>query len=739
MLGIRWKAIIAFSILFILLAGISAYKSIHNFDAIKAEKKAQLQTVANWIASEQQRHLAQSRLVAFSVMNHLRKGQLDAICRKGVVGEPGLDPEIGTFAIADLRGNVTCNSIPWLGERNVANEAFVQEALQRVDFGEIGKLSVQGNAPPEAAIMARAMRDDHQIQQIILVALDFSWISEEIAQADLPDHAHLLILAPSGRILAGTANVTGTLGKDINHARYVQQFRLGEQGTMLNGLDFEGRPALLISQSFKSGSGLMTVLIDAPLQEVLRPAYSALIQGLSLSLVAFVLLIGVFYFLTEKYVLRRLEAQKKAASAMTGGDYSVRVGDDSGDELGQLSEAFDAMADAIQQRDTRIRSVNEELARVNRALKVLSAGNRSLLFAKSEQELLDRICREIVEAGDYLGAWIGFCGPEPDKLLRTAAAYSTCETSDHKMDWNKAGNGLEPVIRAVRIGKELVVNDTLHEPVHHSLGEQASTFGYRSVIILPLHFEGNPIGALILCAREANEFGDVQVQYLKETASDTSFGIEMLRTKGERNRLALLEEHHENVLRNSLEDALRAISMTIEMRDPYTAGHQRRVADLAHAIAKELGMREEDAHGIYLAAIVHDIGKINVPAEILVKPSRLTELEFAMVKNHVVSSHEILKGIRFPWPIAEIVFQHHERLDGSGYPNGISDGDVLFGARILAVADVVEAIMSHRPYRPSLGSEVAFNEIEKGKKTLYDETVVEACLKLFREGRFAFQ
>jgi HD-GYP domain-containing protein (c-di-GMP phosphodiesterase class II) len=608
-----------------------------------------------------------------------------------------------------------------------------------VDFGELGKPSIRGNTPLEAAIMARAMRDDHQIQKIILVALDFSWVHEESGQAGLPAHSHLLILAPNGQILAGTANVTGSIGKDITRSRYVQQFHSRERGALLNGQDFEGKPALLISQSFKTGSGLVTVLIDYPLQDVLRPAYSALIRGLSFSFVEFVLLIALFYFLTEKYVLKRLEVHKKAATAMTEGDYSVRIGDLSGDELGQLSEAFDAMADSIQQRDMKIQAVNDELARVNRALKVLSAGNRSLLFAKSEQELLDRICREIVEAGDYLGAWIGFSGPEPDKLLRTAAAYSTCETPDHKMDWNKAGNGLEPVIQAVRTGQELVINDTLHESVHRSLGEQASKFGYRSIIILPLHFEGNPIGALILSAREANEFGSVQVQYLKETASDTSFGIEMLRTKGEKNRLALLEGHHEHVLRNSLEDALRAISITIEMRDPYTAGHQHRVAALAQAISMELGLSEDDAHGIYLAAIVHDIGKINVPAEILVKPSRLTDLEFAMVKNHVVSSHEILKGIRFPWPIAEMVYQHHERLDGSGYPNGISDGEILFGARILAVADVVEAIMSHRPYRPSLGSEVAFGEIEKGKINLYDETVVDACLRLFREGRFAFQ
>jgi len=193
------------------------------------------------------------------------------------------------------------------------------------------------------------------------------------------------------------------------------------------------------------------------------------------------------------------------------------------------------------------------------------------------------------------------------------------------------------------------------------------------------------------------------------------------------------------MLRESLEDALRAIALTIEMRDPYTSGHQRRVADLAKILAQELGLTDDEVHGIYLAAIVHNIGKIQVPAEILVKPGRLNDIEYSLVKSHVTSSYEILKDIKFPWPIADMVHQHHERMDGSGYPLKLKDGEILFGARILAVADVVEAMSSHRPYRPSLGIEVALKEIERGRGTAYDEVVVDACLKLFSEERFKFE
>ncbi|HQT26759.1 MAG TPA: HD-GYP domain-containing protein [Burkholderiales bacterium] len=188
-----------------------------------------------------------------------------------------------------------------------------------------------------------------------------------------------------------------------------------------------------------------------------------------------------------------------------------------------------------------------------------------------------------------------------------------------------------------------------------------------------------------------------------------------------------------------MEDAIEAISATVEMRDPYTAGHQRRVSNLAAAIAKEMGLQEDRIYGISLAGIVHDLGKIHIPAEILSKPSRLGELEYSMIKIHPQAGYDILKGIDFPWPIAKIVLQHHERLDGSGYPGGLSGDDILLEARILSVADVVESMTSHRPYRPGLGLGAALDEIEKGRGSRYDPEAVDSCLRLFREHRFEFE
>lgn len=189
----------------------------------------------------------------------------------------------------------------------------------------------------------------------------------------------------------------------------------------------------------------------------------------------------------------------------------------------------------------------------------------------------------------------------------------------------------------------------------------------------------------------------------------------------------------EKKLRASLLDSITALAATVEMRDAYTAGHQRRVAQLAIAIAKELQLPVEQIEGIHLAGVVHDIGKIRVPAEILSKPVPLTELEFAYIKEHPQNGYEILKSIDFPWPIAQIVLQHHERLDGSGYPHGLKSDQILLEARIIAVADVVEAMRSHRPYRPALGIDAALEEITRNRGVLYDPAVVDVCLKLFRE------
>ncbi len=200
-------------------------------------------------------------------------------------------------------------------------------------------------------------------------------------------------------------------------------------------------------------------------------------------------------------------------------------------------------------------------------------------------------------------------------------------------------------------------------------------------------------------------------------------------------RMRIEEESKQSIkkLRTAMEGTINAMALMVEARDPYTAGHQRRVADLAVAIAQEMGLPQFQIDGIRTAGIVHDLGKISVPSEILSKPAPLSPIEFDLVKPHPQVGYDILKTIEFPWPVADIVLQHHERMDGSGYPQGLSGNDILLEARILGVADVVEAMAANRPYRPALGTDKPLAEISEKRGLLYDAEVVDACLRLFTE------
>jgi PAS domain S-box-containing protein len=192
-------------------------------------------------------------------------------------------------------------------------------------------------------------------------------------------------------------------------------------------------------------------------------------------------------------------------------------------------------------------------------------------------------------------------------------------------------------------------------------------------------------------------------------------------------------------VQRALAGTIQAMAMTIEMRDPYTAGHQRRVSKLSCAIAARMGLPPDRIEGLRMAGDIHDVGKIYVPAEILSKPGQLTEIEYSIIRTHSQVGYDILKTIEFPWPIATIVYQHHERIDGSGYPNGLRGEAILLEARIVCVADVVEAMSSHRPYRPAHGIEMALEEIARNRGRLYDADVVDACLALFRHEGFRFE
>ena len=253
-----------------------------------------------------------------------------------------------------------------------------------------------------------------------------------------------------------------------------------------------------------------------------------------------------------------------------------------------------------------------------------------------------------------------------------------------------------------------------------------------------------------------------RIKERKQGEPATSYEIDIVRKNGESRRLLVSRaevlwngEHQFQVLcqditervqtekalqasydklDKTLESIIQSIALIVEMRDPYTAGHQHRISILAHAIAVEMNLPQEIIKGIGIMGAIHDIGKICVPAEILSKPGRITEAEFSIIKEHSKTGYDILKGIDFPWPVAQAVLQHHERMNGSGYPNRLSGENIIMEARVIAVTDVVEAMASHRPYRPALGIEKALGEISQKRSVLYDSSVVDACLRVFAEG-----
>jgi PAS domain S-box-containing protein len=247
----------------------------------------------------------------------------------------------------------------------------------------------------------------------------------------------------------------------------------------------------------------------------------------------------------------------------------------------------------------------------------------------------------------------------------------------------------------------------------------------RSLELRLLHRNGH---SRVIQALSRNFLHDPEVRGVVVTCRDIT----------EQKQKQLEHERHEREMRTALEQTIAALAATMEARDPYTAGHQRRVAHLAAAIGAELGLDGARLHGLRLAATIHDIGKIRIPSEILTMTRRLVPQEYELVQLHVRAGYEILKGIHFPWPIAEIVLQHHEQMDGTGYPQGLKGDEILVEARILAVADTVEAMNFHRPYRAPLGLDRALDEIMRKRGTTYDPDAVDACVRLFREKGFSF-
>lgn len=359
--------------------------------------------------------------------------------------------------------------------------------------------------------------------------------------------------------------------------------------------------------------------------------------------------------------------------------------------------------------------------------------NQELLCFKDEAALFHQVCAILAKVEFVNSVWIGMTGEGSFDIKPVAQiGFEEEFLATVKVAWNGSEYGSGPSGTAIKTKQPVVINDIASDPNFAPWRAEAMQRGTAASISLPLIFEGKAIVIINIGSAQKDVFGDEEVSFLTEVAGDIAVGIRASRLQKEINRSV-------EKLRLALNNTVAAIGLLCEQKDPYTAGHQRRTTQLAVAIARGMNLPQDTVDGIEIASLIHDIGKFTVPSEILSKPGKLSEFEFGIIKAHSDTAYQILKGLDFPWPVAKIILQHHERMNGSGYPQGLSADNICIEARILAVADVVEAMSSHRPYRPALGVGMALEEILQKKGILYDAEVADACIRLFYEKEFHFE
>lgn len=381
---------------------------------------------------------------------------------------------------------------------------------------------------------------------------------------------------------------------------------------------------------------------------------------------------------------------------------------------------------------SRYKRAEAKVRDLNILLGAIKDINEALLRVKSEPELFRYACDLLVKIPYIRFAWIGLVERGSFEVKPVAwAGVEEGYLSAIRVTWDDSPYGQGAVGSAIKTGQPVVIEDIATDPRTLPWCQEAQQRGYASAMALPLVYEGESLGNLCVYSEKKQAFGKEEMEFLNQVAGDIAVGIRSVR---------LEQELVQSLIKFQIImiQTVEAIASMAEMRDPYTAGHQRNVTRLACDLALKIGLSDDRIEGIRVAGFLHDIGKIVIPVEILNKPGKLSEFEFNLIKTHSQAGHDILQKIDFPWRVADIVLQHHERLDGSGYPGGLTGSDILPEAKILAVADVMEAMAANRPYRPGLGVDKALEEITRNQGVLYDPQVVEACVRLFTGDGFQF-
>ena len=378
---------------------------------------------------------------------------------------------------------------------------------------------------------------------------------------------------------------------------------------------------------------------------------------------------------------------------------------------------------------TELKQAEERINHLNLVLQAIRNVNQLIIREKNRDDLIQQACAALIETGGYTTAWVALFDASGGFLTGAEAGFVRGFTS--LLAQLKRGD-LPACARSALAKAGLV--EIVDPPSTCAGCPLTGIYSDKGRMAIRLEHAGEVYGVLAVSMLAKFLADEKEHALLQEIADDIAFALYSITLEDKRNQSQTELQNTLEKLQKTMDGTIQTLALTVEARDPYTAGHQRRVADLAVAIASQMSLSKEQVEGIRMAGIIHDLGKIQVPAEILSKPGKLTELEFNLIKTHPQVGFDLLKTIEFPWPIPQMVLQHHEKMDGSGYPQGLKGDEILLEARILAVADVVEAMSSHCPYRPAHGIEKALNQIKKDKGTLLDPRVVDACLKVFEQG-----
>ena len=383
---------------------------------------------------------------------------------------------------------------------------------------------------------------------------------------------------------------------------------------------------------------------------------------------------------------------------------------------------------------TELKQAEGAVARRNAVLHAIRNVNETITRERDPVRLVQKCCNNLIGTRGCNSAWIALV--DPDGELATVAQASLDETSCCALEMLRQGK-MPPCGR-----QALRQTDVQLVPPAGTLCSDCPRQGPRSdktAMLIGLKHEEREFGLMAVSLSADLASDSVEQSLMTRVAADIAFALD--KADGEKNRKRAEKELQQSVgkLGRVLDQTVGGLAAALEQRDPYTAGHQERVARLACAIAQDMKLPKDQITGLRMAAAIHDVGKIHVPAEILAKITLLSDPEYAIIKSHPQIGYDVLKNIEFPWPVADIVLQHHERINGSAYPSGLPLEDLLVEARIVAVADVVEAMASHRPYHPALGIDAALSEISDHRGILYDPYVADVCLELFEEKGFVLE